>query len=134
MPGLVSSPKRTRGPVDLVTTGTGAGVVISSFSPSVAGGLGGSLELSSPVDDCFLLRRHQNQQTTTATKSRKSPPITPPRMTMILGPLVVTVELVLVLSGSYLNRMVSSYPLGYGRASNIRGPALNCNDLCIIDV
>ena len=105
MPGLASSPKRTRGPVeDLVSTGARAAMVISGFESFVTDGAEDDSELPSSVDDDFFFRRQTNQKIT-ASKSKTTPPITLPRMTAIVGPLGVTAGPVLVLLallGSYL--------------------------------
>jgi len=106
MPGLASSPKRTRGPVeDLVVTGARAAIVISGFESCIIEGgedAEDASELPSSVDDDFFFRRQQNQKIT-ASKSKTTPPITPPSMTFIVGPLGATAGLVvLVLLGSYL--------------------------------
>lgn len=90
MPGLASSPNRTRGRVGWATTGGIAAIDISGFEPSVDGGDGGVLVpplLPSSVGDCFLFRRRRSQKKTITIKSRTSPPITPPRMAARLGPL-----------------------------------------------
>lgn len=97
MPGLASSPKRTRGRVDWVTTGVTAAIVISDFDSFVDGGDGGVLVPPSSVGDCFLLRRRRSQKKTNTTKSRKTPPIAPPRMAARLRPLGALVEPVLAL-------------------------------------
>ena len=98
MPGLASSPKRTRGRVeDWVTIGVIAAIVISDFESSVDGGDGGALVFPSSICDCFLLRRRRSQKKTITSKSRTSPPIPPPSMAARLRPLDALVELLLAL-------------------------------------
>ena len=98
MPGLASSPKRTRGRVeDWVTIGVIAAIVISDFESSVDGGDGGVLVLPSSVCDFFLLRRRRSQKKTITIKSRTRPPIAPPSIATMFRPLGAVVEPLLAL-------------------------------------